>query len=42
MKPEALEKCKQAIREFVDYIRANEPQILQYVAMQQRKDATRF
>jgi quinol monooxygenase YgiN len=42
VKPEALDKCKQAIQEFVDYVRANEPQTQQYLAMQDTHDATRF
>lgn len=42
VKPEALDKCKHAIREFIDYLRANEPQTLQYIAMQETDDATRF
>ncbi len=42
VQPAALEKCEQAIREFIDYLRANEPQTLQYLAMQETNDATRF
>lgn len=37
-----LEICKHAIHEFVDYVRANEPQTLQYLAMQEMEDATSF
>jgi quinol monooxygenase YgiN len=42
VRPKALDKCKQAIQEFVDYVRANEPGTLQYLAMQDTHDATRF
>lgn len=39
---ESLKKCQQAIREFVDYIKANEPGTLRYIALQQADDLTRF
>ena len=42
VKPQALEKCKQAIRDFVDYVRTHEPETLQYTAMEETADATRF
>lgn len=42
IKPEAEEKCKQAIRDFVEYIKHNEPGTLLYSALQDVKDPTRF
>ena len=42
VKPQALENCKQAIRDFVDYVRTHEPGTLQYTAMQETADATSF
>jgi quinol monooxygenase YgiN len=40
--PEGVDEVKAAIREFVDYIRANEPGTTWYAAWQQQDDATRF
>ena len=42
VRPEALERCLAAIREFVAYVRANEPGTLRYEVWQQREDPTRF
>lgn len=39
---EALEQCLSAIREFVAYVRANEPGTLRYDVWQEEKDPTRF
>ncbi len=39
---EGLEKCLAAIREFVAYVRANEPGTLRYEVWQEREDPTRF
>jgi quinol monooxygenase YgiN len=42
VKPQAIGKVKQAIEEFVHYVRANEPGTRMYVAWQQQDDPTRF
>ena len=42
VRPEALEQCLAAIREFVAYVRANEPGTLRYEVWQERDDPTRF
>ena len=42
VKPNALEKCQQAIREFVEYVRANEPETQMYLALNQDDDPTRY
>jgi len=42
VRPEALEKCLAAIREFVAYVRAKEPGTLRYEVWQEREDPTRF
>lgn len=39
---EALEVCKQAIQEFVDYVRANEPDTILYTSLQEKDNSTRF
>ena len=42
VKPEALEKCQQANREFIEYIKANEPGTLRYTSLQQADTPTKF
>jgi quinol monooxygenase YgiN len=42
VKPQAVEKVKQAIVKFVKYVQANEPGTQMYVAWQQQDDPTRF
>ena len=42
VRPEALERCLEAIHEFVAYVRANEPGTLRYEVWQERNDPTRF
>jgi quinol monooxygenase YgiN len=42
VKPSGVDKVKQAIAEFVPYVKANEPGTRLYVAWQQEDDPTRF
>ena len=42
VKPAAVEKVKEAIREFVRYVHANEPGSQMYLAWQQKDDPTHF
>jgi quinol monooxygenase YgiN len=42
VKPTSLDQCKKAIEEFVDYIRANEPETRMYTALNQSDDLTKF
>ena len=42
VQPAAREKCEQAIREFIDYIKANEPGTMRYTSLQQAGDRTSF
>ncbi len=42
VRAEALKRCLTAIREFVAYVRANEPGTLRYEVWQEREDPTRF
>ena len=42
VKPQAVDKVRQAIKEFVQYVQANEPGTRMYVAWQQQDDPTRF
>ncbi len=42
VKPEAREKCEQAIREFIAYVKANEPGTLRYTSLQEQSDPTSF
>lgn len=42
VKPSAMNKVKQAIKEFVDYVKANEPGTQMYLAWQQTDDPTHF
>jgi quinol monooxygenase YgiN len=42
VRPEGVETVKQAIEEFVPYVKANEPGTRMYIAWQQQDDPTRF
>ena len=42
VKPSAVEKVKQAIKEFVAYVKANEPGTHMYLAWQEKDDPTHF
>lgn len=42
VKASGVEKVKKAIKEFVEYVRANEPGTQMYLAWQQEDDPTRF
>jgi quinol monooxygenase YgiN len=42
VRPESLDRCLAAIREFVAYVRANEPGTLRYDVWQEADDPTRF
>lgn len=42
VKPEAVEKVKQAIKGFVRYVQENEPGTKMYLAWQEKNDPTRF
>ncbi len=42
VRPETLEKCKQAIQEFVKHIHDNEPETQIYISLQQKDDPTSF
>lgn len=42
VKPEALDRCRSAIEEFVSYVRESEPGTKLYLSLQDRADPTRF
>jgi quinol monooxygenase YgiN len=42
VKPSAVDKVKQAIKDFVRYVQENEPGTKMYLAWQQKSDPTRF
>ena len=42
VRPEAVDRCLAAIREFVAYVRTHEPGTLRYDVWQERKHPTRF
>lgn len=42
VKPQAMDKVRQAIEDFVQYVQANEPGTQMYTAWQQQDDPTRF
>jgi len=42
VKPSAVNKVKQAIKDFVKYVQSNEPGTQMYLAWQEKNDPTRF
>jgi quinol monooxygenase YgiN len=42
VRPQSLERCLAAIREFVAYVQAKEPGTLRYEVWQEQSDPTRF
>jgi quinol monooxygenase YgiN len=42
VRPESLDLCLRAIREFVTYVRMNEPGTLRYDVWQEQENPTRF
>lgn len=42
VRDDTLEVCQKAIREFVDYVRQNEPDTLLYTSLQSKEHATHF
>ena len=42
VRDDALEICQKAIREFVDYVRENEPDTLLYTSLQGKEHPTHF
>ena len=42
VKPSAVNKVKHAIKDFVEYVRTNEPGTLMYLAWQEKNDPTHF
>ena len=42
VRDDALEICQKAIREFVDYVRENEPDTLRYTSLQGKEHSTHF
>ena len=42
VRDDALEACKGAIREFIDYVRENEPNTFLYTSLQEKEHETHF
>ena len=42
VQPEARASCERVIREFVEYVRLNEPRTRLYTSVQETADSTRF
>jgi quinol monooxygenase YgiN len=42
VRPEALDRCRSAIEEFVTYVRENEPGTRLYLSLQDSEEPTRF
>jgi quinol monooxygenase YgiN len=42
VQPDKLAMCERAIREFVEYVRANEPDTLLYASLQEKENPNRY
>ncbi len=42
VRPESLEKCRQAIAEFVEYVKQNEPGTILYTSLHEEENQTIF
>jgi hypothetical protein len=42
VRDDALDVCKNAIREFIDYVRENEPNTFLYTSLQEKEHTTHF
>jgi len=42
VRDDAMEVCEQAIREFVEYVRANEPDTLLYTSLREKEEPNHF
>jgi len=42
VREDTLETCQQAIREFIDYVRENEPDTILYTSLQEKGDPNHF
>lgn len=42
VRDDAMEDCERAIREFVEYVRANEPDTLLYTALREKEERNHF
>ena len=42
VRPDKLIECQKAIREFVDYVRMNEPDTLLYTSLQEKENPNHF
>jgi len=42
VRDDALEVCRKAIREFVEYVRVNEPDTLLYTSLQEKENPNHF
>ena len=42
VREDKLETCQQVIREFIDYVRENEPDTILYTSLQEKEDPNHF
>lgn len=42
VREDALETCQRAIKEFMDYVRENEPDTILYTSLQEKEDPNHF